>query len=423
MSEYVRTLKIPIHYLTTKRKLSILDRLTARLTYAVRLFCEEVGKTGEIPRSRKDVRQFSNYVKEKTGLSSAFIQQAEDMALWMWRSYKEQHREWKFMLKKAKKGTKWYKKLLKRELSPPCTSKRSKLRKIPTWFDYRTGEIQKASIKLTEWVAHISTLKRGETIDVLLNPSEWHKEMLEKAEEIKSFQIVKQNGKYYVHVVCVYRVSSPEPKGVAGVDLGLNRSLSAVLVAKGFRFRILRNGKKERLKELENHVAHLQRLEKWNVLKKLRHKRLNAAKEYDRNLAKEYAETSKGYITFIGHPSYILYHKFRGNGERVGRKMLQGWSFHRQAQYIKHEKAKLGDKAEIVDEWYTSSKCWKCGAKVKRPKQSRVICRNGHQYDADFNGCMNILQKGMSHLENKSLASFPALNRAGATVDIALNRG
>lgn len=422
MSEYVRTLKIPIHYLTTKRKLSILDRLTARLTNAVRLFCEEVGKTGEIPRSRKDIREFSGYVAEKTGLSSAFIQQAEDMALWMWRSYKERYGEWKFMLKKAKKGTKWYRKLLKREPSPPCTSKRSKLRKIPTWFDDRTGEIQRASLKLTEWVAHLSTLKKGETVDILLNPSEWHKEMLEKAEKVKSFQIVKKNGKYYVHVVCVYRVSSPEPKGFAGVDLGLNRPLSAVLVDEGFRFSIIRNGKGERLKELGNRVGHLQRLGKWNALKKLRHKRLNTAKEYDRKLAKEYAETSEGYITFIGHPKHILYQKFKGNGERLGRKMLHGWSFHRQAQYIIHEKAKIGDKAEIVNEWWTSSRCWKCGAKAKRPKQSRIICENGHQYDADYNGCLNILQRGMSRLRSKSLASFPALKRAGATVDIARNR-
>lgn len=422
MPEYVRTLKIPIHYLTTKRKLSILSRLTARLTYAVRLFCEEVSKAGEVPRSRKDIREFSGYVVEKTGLSAGFIQQAEDVVLWMWRSYREQYREWKFMLKQAKKENKWYEKLLRREPSPPCTSKRSKLKKIPTWFDNRTGEIQKASIKLTEWVIHISTLEKGETMDVLLNPSEWHKEMLQNAERIKSFQIVKKNEKYYVHVLCMYRVFSPESKGLAGVDLGLNRPLSAVLVDKGFHFSIIRNGKRERLKQLENRVGHLQRLEKWNTLKKLRHKRLNVAKEYDRKLAKEYAETSEGYIAFIGYPQRIIYQKFKGNGERLGRKMLHGWSFLRQAHYIIHEKAKNGDKAEIINEWWTSSKCWKCGAKVQRPKQSRVICENGHQYDADFNGCMNILQRGTSSLRSKTLASLPALNRAGATVDIAQNR-
>jgi len=422
MSRYVRTLKIPVHYLTTKYKLGVLDNLTARLTYAVRLFCEEAKRAGCVPRTRRDIRQFSSYVADKTRLSTGFIQQAEDKALWMWRSYREQHRKWEFLLKKAKLGTKWQKKLLKREPSPPFSSTRSKLEKNPTWFDNRTGEIQKASVKLTEWVAHISTLKKGETTDVLLNPSEWHKEMLRKAERIKSFQIVKINGKYYVHVLCVYRVSSPKPKGIAGVDLGLNRPLSAVLVDKGFRFSIFRIGKQEKIKEMNNRVGHLRRLGKWNVLKKLRHKRLNVAKELDRKLAKEYVESSEGYYTFIGHPSHIIYQKFRGNGERLGRKMLHGWSFLRQAHFIIHEKAKVGDEAEIINEWWTSSRCWKCGAKVERPKQSRIQCENGHQYDADFNGCLNILQKGMSRLRSKTLASFPALNRAGATVDIAQNR-
>ena len=91
--------------------------------------------------------------------------------------------------------------------------------------------------------SHINA-EKSETVGILLNPSERHKEMLEKAERIKSFQIVKKNEKYYVHVLCVYRVSSPEPKGVAGVDLGLNRPLSAMLVDEGFRFSILQNGKR-----------------------------------------------------------------------------------------------------------------------------------------------------------------------------------
>jgi len=35
-----KTVKVPIHYATTKNKLRVLDRLTARLTYAVKLWSE-----------------------------------------------------------------------------------------------------------------------------------------------------------------------------------------------------------------------------------------------------------------------------------------------------------------------------------------------------------------------------------------------
>jgi len=420
MPSYVRTLKIPIHYLTTKRKLSVLDRLTARLTYAVRLFCDEIETSERIPRTRKDIRKHSSKIREKTGLSSGFIQQAEDKALWMWRSYEELHREWRRKLYKAKKDSKWHKKLLKREPSTPCNSKRSKLGKIPTRFDNRTGEIQRASLALTGWVVHISTLEKGKTVDVLLNPSEWHKDMLEQAEKIGGFEIVKRNGRHYVHILCEYRVPSSPPRGVAGVDLGLKRPLSAVLVDKGFHFSILHSEKEDRLKPLNDRISHLRRLEKWGVLKKLRHRRLNVAKGEDRMLAKEFAENSEGYHAFIGHPQYIRYRSFRGNGEPAGRRMLQGWSFKRQADYIIHEKAKLGDKSETINEWWTSSRCWRCGAKVERPKQSRIICENGHQYDADFNGGMNILRRGMTRPEAKTPAA-QSLNGAGATVDMALN--
>ncbi len=412
-----------MHYLTTERKLSILDRLTARLTYAVRLFSAEIGKSGQIPRTRRDVRRYSRVVREKTGLSSGFIQQAEDKALWMWRSYDELHREWRKMLYRAKQGTRWHGKLLKREPSKPCSSIHSKLKKTPTRFDVRTGEVQIASLALTGCVVHISTLKKGETMDVLLNPSEWHEKMLEKAEKIRSFEIVSNNGRYFVHVLCEYRVPSPPPRGVAGVDLGLKRPLSAVLVDEGFHFTTLQSGKEEHLRPLNDRVSHLRRIEKWSVLKKLRHKRRNVAEQYDRMLAKAFAGVSKGYYAFIGHPRYIRYHKFRGNGDRVGRRMLQGWSFLRQAGYIIHEKAKLGDEVEMVNEWWTSSRCWRCGAGVERPVQSRIICETGHQYDADFNGCMNILRRGISRLGDKTPASLCALNGAGARVDRALNGG
>ncbi|MEF8835151.1 MAG: hypothetical protein V5A76_03255, partial [Candidatus Thermoplasmatota archaeon] len=92
-------------------------------------------------------------------------------------------------MEKAREGTRWHRKLKSREPSVPNPGKSNK--KIPTPFDYRTGKVQSTKdLDLTEWVLHISTLKKWKTIDVLLNPSEWHKEQLERAEEIKTFEIV-----------------------------------------------------------------------------------------------------------------------------------------------------------------------------------------------------------------------------------------
>jgi len=416
--EYTRTLKVPVHYLTTRKKVSYLDNLTARLTYAVRLFCERISEEGRIPESRGDIRKYSPWVQEKTDLSAGFIQQAEDKALWMCSSYKKQHQKWEWMLSKAKVGGKWYRRLLKREPSLPCGSKRSKLRKIPVRFDCRTGQVQRVNLVLTKWVIHISTLKKGETIDVLLNPSEYHKRLLKEG-EIRDFEIVKRNGRYYVHITCIFEVQTQLVKRFVGVDLGMCRNVSTVSInpadALPRDFHILKDGKRRRLQELNDRISHLRRLEKWEPLKRLRNKRRNVAEDCDWRLAKTVAESCTNSYVFLGDPEYIRYHNYRGNGDRTGRKLLQNWSFDRQIRCTQHQCAKLGIPSEALNEWGTSNRCHGCGAKVERPKQSRIICHEcGLQDDADRNSPINIAWKGISRLGVKPLASHKALNRAGA---------
>ncbi|MBU4266029.1 MAG: transposase [Candidatus Altiarchaeota archaeon] len=66
------------------------------------------------------------------------------------------------------------------------------------------------------------------------------------------------------------------------------------------------------------------------------------------------------------------------------------------------------------NEWWTSSKCSRCGSKVESNKR-RVTCNTcGVQYDREFNSTVNIALKGIPLLGDKSF-----LEKAGATVDIA----
>jgi len=87
--ELVGTVKVPVHYLTTKKKFFILDRVTARQTYTVRLWCEIIRKNKF--KSQGDCSPFEQTVKNKMGLSAGFVQQARDKALWMWEAYETQH--------------------------------------------------------------------------------------------------------------------------------------------------------------------------------------------------------------------------------------------------------------------------------------------------------------------------------------------
>lgn len=428
---YRRTLKIPVHYATTGKKLSILRNLTARLTHAVRTINrrvrENVENGGESPETRGDIRRHSQDIGELTGLSAGFVQQCEDKVLWAWRQYQKVHRKWRYLMSKAGNGTKWKKKLKRREPSHPFTSKRSRLGKIPVRIDRRTGELQKADLKLTSWVAHISTLKKGQIIDVLLNPSDWHKKQLEEADEIKSFEIVrhKNRDRFMVHVTCEYQAPRSPRRGITGADLGVKRPISAVLIGReGFQgFNTLRSEKQEKIQKLNDRVSHLQRLEKWEVLKKLRHKRRRVAEYHDRMLAKRFAEETRRYLAIVGNPAYIRYYNYRGNNNRTGRKILQNWSFGRQVKMIEHEKGKTGHKTVVLNEWGTSSGCWKCSSKIERPvdgNYQRARCPDCGEYDADFIGGMNIAKLGISLLCEKSSEPFWQ-DLAGAIDDVAQN--
>ncbi len=400
-----KTVKVPIHFETTKKKMSYLDNLTARLTHAVHLLCDKINEEGFIPGNTYDVRRFSDYLEKKTGLSTGFIQQVEDKVLWMYKQYKRNHEKWERAMRNAREGSRWYRKLKQREPGVPDPKKHDK--KISTFFDYRTGKIQRTeSLDLTDWVMHISTLRKRETIDVLLNPSEWHEEQIEKADEIKSFEIVhhpERYCKYVVHITYEYEVQTVRTTHVCGVDLGIKRDLSAVLIDEDGveRFNILRTCKSERLKELDDRISHLRREEKYSVLKKLRNKRKNVTEYFDRKLAKQFAESiPDGTIVFFGNPKDIRYNKYKGNRDKAGRKLLQHWSFSRMIDQCILKLNENGNTGEKITEWNTSILHYKCGESVKRPYNDsfqRVYCsRCDDELDAEFNASINIAVRGIA---------------------------
>ena len=275
-------------------------------------------------KSRQDCSPYEHEIQRITGLSAAFVQQARDKALWMWAQYRETHKNWERELRRAKAGTKWYKKLLKREPAEPCTSARSKLKKIPTKFDSRTGTIEESHLKISPLVVRISTLKKGERITILLNPSKWHLDMLRSATELRGFELVKRGKKYFVHLLCKYFVRAQPVHAVRGVDLGVDRAVASVKLPKHPRnFSLLRcDDKWLRIRELNDRVSHLRR---------------HVAEDYDRKLAKEFAACTENELVVIGDPQLIRYHKYRGDGNKRGRKILQNWSYSGLADGINRE--------------------------------------------------------------------------------------
>ncbi|AFD00447.1 hypothetical protein Mtc_1701 [Methanocella conradii HZ254] len=190
-----KTVRIPVHYGTTRSKLDRLNKLTARLAYCISLINDLITMDTRLDRKtvRKQVKE--NGIAAKTGLSAGFVDRCVDKVLWAWRSYKDRCDEWEYRYNRAleelqnagdderEKLENKVKKLEKSKPSPPVFD-----HKVSCRLDYRTGRIEEGENSFLLWM-HVSTLKKGETMDVPLNPSYWHLKQLEGV-MVDDFEII-----------------------------------------------------------------------------------------------------------------------------------------------------------------------------------------------------------------------------------------
>ena len=115
---------------------------------------------------------------------------------------------------------------------------------------------------------------------------------------------MKRDARYYAHIKVEYSVPDQPILAVRGIDLGLKRSVATVaLTSKPQKrsFRMVRDGvKRARLRTLRRRIAELQQAQKWEPLKRIRHKRLHVAEYYDRLMAKHVADVSNGMLVGVG---------------------------------------------------------------------------------------------------------------------------
>ncbi len=185
-----KTVKIPVHFETTKTKINILDNLTARITFHI-----------------------------------------DEKAL----DKKEQS----------------FKKLLKTEPSRPTFQD-----KTPCRIDYRTGRVERSDSRLSPLWIHVSTLEKNKTIDIPLNPGQYHLNQLKDA-EIGDFEIIKRNNKYYIHISITKEIKNQAISSIGGIDQGLNKSIAAVLLIEPFprEEQLLDSAKVELLEKYDDIVS------------------------------------------------------------------------------------------------------------------------------------------------------------------------
>lgn len=343
--------------------------------------------------SRSDIAS----IERQTKLSSVYMQQCRDQALWMWRGYRVQLGEWNRKLEQSE--GKRREKIVRREPHKPFHA--GLINKIPVRIDSRSGTIEHSkSIKISQYVLRLSTMKKYHRITIPLNPAEYHLDLLEKG-RIVDFQLVKKNHWYSAHICVKYNAPDLPARAVLGVDLGVRRAVATVLLTSERRMRpsdlsILRDGeRRNRLDQLNRRIAQLQRAKKWTALKRLSRKRRDVAAYHARTSAiciAKMAEREHAMVA-VGYPRGMKYENYRGNGKPHQRRMLQQrFSYARQIQLIHEECAERGIRAQHLLEAWTSRQCHRCGSiNTRRPTQSLFWCLNcGSRYNADWNGAINI---------------------------------
>jgi len=375
-----KTIIFPVHRMATKKKVSYLDNLTARLTYATNLFLDFIEKNDTIKLS--DLNKYKKKVKEITQLNSAHLQQCYMKAREVWKSYKKM------------KGKK--------------TKPKFKNKKIPVWQDKRTFEfVEWKNGELTKYWIKITTLKHREKITIPLNYGYYQIRELKNA-KVKSVAFVKKEKRFYAHVSIEKTKPKIQPQKILAIDLGVRRKATAVLLSPSLSFSkqdiyIFRDGKRLSLiHNVEQYYSKIQSLGKWNVVKRIRNLRKVYKQEYDHIVSKrivEIAEKHKAMVV-VGYPKYCRNKHRKGNGNKKLRKIVNSWSFHRIIQMIKYKCEERGILCLIVKEAWTSKTCHRCGSKnTERPYQSLFRCLDcGLEYNADINSAINIGIKASSSM-------------------------
>lgn len=426
--EVRKCVRIPVHYGTTQSKLDKLDRLTARLIYCISLINSLITRDTKLnrPMLRKLVKDSD--VVGKSRLSAGFVDQCIDKVLWSWKSYKALHEDWEYMYNNVsdrlgssrsdderEKAEAQLRKLEKREPSLPRFEN-----KISCRLDYRTGRIEPGEGKLSALWMHVSTLVKGVTMDVPLNPSFWHMKQLEGT-EIRDFEIIRKNGKYYAHISTTRMVDDVETSSFGGIDQGLNRTVAIVLLpphggGETPHEELMYDEKRGLLDKYDAIIAELQQAKLYRKLRNLRNKRGNVSVYHDWCLANKVAEYTDGYMIAIGNTRFRQT-QVKGNHMPTMRKRIGKWSYGRQRNNIALKRAERGLPTKMVNERNTSNICHCCGSKLVKRKygncSSWILCHScGAKLDADLNAAYNIALRCKD--DRLKVRMNPAKNRMSA---------
>jgi putative transposase len=451
MPTLVKTVILPLNPETNRIKLQQLTQLTRRCTYAVELFLQKARLKNV--SSKKALEQFRHEVQARTGLSSGIVQACRDRTSWLVKAWKNRTDEWQEKVSKKEEdlrkavGNRNRRQEQLADLTPRALKTRAKKhqqvisaeekvnqlthhvvqlkqlspafptikRRQPIWFDNRIGFLGKtktAGCHFHYWLT-VSTLNKGKRLSLPMQVYPYAERFLNNPKwKRKSFSLIwnRQKKGYFVHLKLEKHVVSNKLTDAWGVVLGMKRLVYAVnddeqqhLVIDGNHPSI--TPLLQRLKELNNRLARLQRLGRIAALKKQRYKRSRVAEHLRNVLVKttfeQLATITNGPILIgFGYPKRLR--DYRGvrqkhltcshrTSSKRHRKRLHRWSYKALLTKLLTKALEYGHLSFKVVEYWTTKRCHCCGKYNVTITDRSFLCHIcGYKGDRDGNASCNI---------------------------------
>ena len=229
-------------------------------------------------------------------------------------------------------------------------------------------------------------------------------------------KLVKNKGKYFLHITIKKDIILNSFDNILAVDLGEKHIATTVLQGKNVSMNPKFYGKKVR--GLRRHYAWLRkRLGNKKLLKEIKrieHTEQRKVNDILHKISKDIvqqAEENNACIV-LGNLKGIR-KSAKGKGRRMNR-IVTNMPYHKLTQYILYKAEWKGIQVKQISEKDTSKTCHKCGQIGNRRTQGLFVCDCGLHYNADLNGALNIGKRFSDYMLENGAVSEPAQNHASS---------
>lgn len=223
---------------------------------------------------------------------------------------------------------------------------------------------------------------------------------------LKTAELYKENGFWYLNFTLEYKVSIMETDTVLGIDLGIvNLATFSVL---GQQENVLHtehlSGKELRFKRMRYKQKRKSKAKRSDSQNTSLIKENRITKETNWQIANKIIEIAKQYNSTIAFEDLKNIRRNITDDNKLNNYEKNSWAYYQLKQFVKHKADLNNIPVKEVNPANTSLTCSRCGQKGYRLSQNRFLCPNLHLQNADTNASINIAKRYLKVNNQKAVA-------------------